>query len=169
MPTPPPPGCKNSCSLNDDCAGCTLTTHTGTAVSPSPHQRLGGVQGSSTVWVAVRPDNRRQRPIRAGEVRTHRLWDHRFWCKPRPPPPLWLLEAPVRKIILQMHTPARSSQCWSWQTQHGLGVCIWMHLVNSTGNSPSPGQPTLEQSNRTSHPKAPLTQPKHVRTHRGSE
>ena len=57
---------------------------------------------------------------------------------------LWLLEAPVRKIILQMHTPARTSQCWSWQTQHGLGVCIWMHLVNGTGNSPSLGQPTLE-------------------------
>jgi len=55
---------------------------------------------------------------------------------------LWLLEAPVRKIILQMHTPARTSQCWSRQTQHGLGVCIWMHLVNGTGNSPSPGQPT---------------------------
>ena len=56
----------------------------------------------------------------------------------------WLLEAPVRKIILQMHTPARSSQCWSRQTQHGLGVCIWMHLVNGTGNSLSPGPPTLE-------------------------
>ena len=24
----------------------------------------------------------------------------------------------------------------------GLGVCIWMHLVNGTGNSPSLGQPT---------------------------
>ena len=48
------------------------------------------------------------------------------------PPPLRLLEAPVRKIILQMHTPARSSQCWSLQTPHGLGVCIWMHLVNGT-------------------------------------
>ena len=32
-------------------------TDTGTAVSPS-HQRLGGVGGSSTVWGAVRPDNR---------------------------------------------------------------------------------------------------------------
>ena len=40
------------------------------------------------------------------------------------------------------HTPARTSQCWSRQTQHGLGVYIWMHLVNGTGNSPSPGQPT---------------------------
>ena len=29
---------------------------------------------------------------------------------------LWLLEAPVRKIILRMHTPARSTQCWSRQT-----------------------------------------------------
>ena len=25
---------------------------------------------------------------------------------------------------------------------HRLGVCIWMHLVNNMGNSPSPGQPT---------------------------
>ena len=25
---------------------------------------------------------------------------------------------------------------------HGLGVCMWMHLVNGTCNSPSPGQPT---------------------------
>ena len=33
-----------------------------------------------------------------------------------PPSPLWLLEAPVRKIILQMHTPARTSQCWGRQT-----------------------------------------------------
>ena len=33
-----------------------------------------------------------------------------------PPPPPPLLEAPVRKMILQMHPPARSSQCWSRQT-----------------------------------------------------
>ena len=25
---------------------------------------------------------------------------------------------------------------------HGLGMCIWLHLVNGTGNSPSPGRPT---------------------------
>ena len=30
------------------------------------------------------------------------------------------------------------------QTQHGLGVCIWMHLVNGMGNSPSLGQLTME-------------------------
>ena len=24
----------------------------------------------------------------------------------------------------------------------GLGVCVWMHLVNGTGNSPTPGRPT---------------------------
>ena len=53
---------------------------------------------------------------------------------------LWLLEAPVRKIILQMHTPARTSQCWSRQTQLGLGVCIRMRLVSG----PSLGQPTPE-------------------------
>ena len=55
---------------------------------------------------------------------------------------LWLLKAPVREIILQMHTPACTSHCWSRQTQHGLGVCIWMPLVNGTGNTPSPGRPT---------------------------
>ena len=26
--------------------------------------------------------------------------------------------------------------------RHGLGVCIWMHLVNGTGDSPSLGRPT---------------------------
>ena len=57
-----------------------------------------------------------------------------------PPPPLSL----ILQMILQMHTPARTSQCWSRQTQHGLEVCIWMHLVNGTGNSPSLGQPTPE-------------------------
>ena len=41
-----------------------------------------------------------------------------------------------------MHTPARTNQCWSRQAPHALRVCIWMHLVNGTGNSPSPGQPT---------------------------
>ena len=35
--------------------------------------------------------------------------------------------------------PARTSQCWSRQIPHGLGVCIWMHCA---GNSPSLGRPT---------------------------
>ena len=48
------------------------------------------------------------------------------------------------KNPLQMHTPTRTSQCWSRQTQHGIGVCIWMHLVNGKGSSPSLGQLTLE-------------------------
>ena len=29
---------------------------------------------------------------------------------------LWLLEAPVREMIRQMHTPVHTSQCWSRQT-----------------------------------------------------
>ena len=58
------------------------------------------------------------------------------------PPAPDIYSPPLVKIILHMHTPARTRQCWSRQTQHGLGVCIWMHLVNGTGNSPSPGQPT---------------------------
>ena len=44
--------------------------------------------------------------------------------------------------MLQMNTPARANQCRSQQTPHGLGVCIWMHLVNGTGNSPSLRQAT---------------------------
>ena len=57
---------------------------------------------------------------------------------------MWLLQAPVRKLDLQMHTPARTSQCRSWQTQHGLTVCISIQLVNGTGNSLSAGQPALD-------------------------
>ena len=63
-----------------------------------------------------------------------------------PPPPPRLLEAPVRKIILQMHTPARSSQCWSRQTPHGLGGCAWMPLDNGTANSPVSGTADLRSS-----------------------
>ena len=35
---------------------------------------------------------------------------------------------------------------WSRQTRHGLGVCIWMHLVNCGGNSQSLGQLTPDLS-----------------------
>ena len=66
----------------------------------------------------------------------------KFWFQTTPPFPPWMLEASVRKSILQMHTPACTSQCWSQQTPHGLRVCIWMHLVNGMGNLLSPGQPT---------------------------
>ena len=34
----------------------------------------------------------------------------------KPPPPQPSVEAPVRKIILQMHTPVRTRQCWSLET-----------------------------------------------------
>ena len=68
-------------------------------------------------------------------------YTYRAYMAIPPPSPV---RVPVRKISLQMHTPACKSQCWSWQTQHGLRVCIWMHLVNGKGNSPSPGKPTLD-------------------------
>ena len=80
----------------------------------------------------------------------------------------WLLQAPVREI-LQIHTPVRTGPYWSRQTQHGLGVSIWMHLVNGAGSSPSLGQPTPGWLNRVSHPGAPLTQPDRAQTHRGSD
>ena len=60
------------------------------------------------------------------------------------PHPVPLLEAPVRKMILQMHTPARTSQCWSRQTP------AWTRSVHLDapgqwhGQQPvnGPGQPT---------------------------
>ena len=77
---------------------------------------------------------------------------HRKWCRAQQEAKertkgkesLWLLEARVRNMILQMHIPVRTSQGWSRHTWHGLGVCIWIQMVNGTGNSPSLGQPTLE-------------------------
>ena len=50
---------------------------------PSAHR---WVRGSSTVWAAVKPDDRRQTPNRTSEVKTHRLWDPRLQRKPRPNP-----------------------------------------------------------------------------------
>ena len=75
---PPPPQDPSACG------------HTGTAVSPS-HQRLGGVRGSSAVLTAVRPDNQRGVPKRAGEVRAHWPWVTAFGAsrdptQPNPPP-----------------------------------------------------------------------------------
>ena len=57
---------------------------------------------------------------------------------------LWLLEAPVRKNYPADAHPSAHESVLESANPHGLGVCIWMHLVNGTGNSPSPGQPTLE-------------------------
>ena len=36
---------------------------------------------------------------------------------------LWLFEAPVGKIILQMHTLARTSQCWSRHAKGTEALC----------------------------------------------
>ena len=73
--------------------------HTGTAASPS-HQRLGGVRGSSAVWTAVRPDNQRGVPSRAGEVRAHWPWVTTFGAsrdrtQPTPPGTLEVREGGV--------------------------------------------------------------------------
>ena len=88
VPTPPPPILVPwPCALKDPPGpGHVRPTHTGTAVSPS-RQHLGEVWGSSAVWVAVRPDNRRWGPNRAGEVRSHRLWGTAFGANRDPPPP----------------------------------------------------------------------------------
>ena len=55
-----------------------------------------------------------------------------FWpLTPHPPPP------PCRC------TPQRAQvSAGVGKPPYGLGVCLWMPLVNGTGNSPSPGRPT---------------------------
>ena len=74
MSPPPPPPLQERVRL----------THTGTAVSPSC-QRLGGVQGSSAVWAAVRPDNQGgTQSSQSGKVTL--AVGHRLWRKPRPNP-----------------------------------------------------------------------------------
>ena len=48
------------------------------------------------------------------------------------------------------------------QTPHGLGVCIWTHLVNGTGNSPSPGQltPGVVKQDKPSRGSVDTTKPR---------
>ena len=92
------------------------TTHSGTAVSPS-HRRLGGVWGLSTVWVAVRPDNQRERPSCAGGVRMHRQGDPRLWHKPRPNPTpdfspavrIWTLSCAIWSVAVGQDLVSRAS------------------------------------------------------------
>ena len=67
------------------------------------------------------------RPVGAASCRR----DHHTMASCQNPPP-----------SASGQSSARTSQCWSRQTPHGLGVYIWMHLVNGTGNSPSLGRPT---------------------------
>ena len=40
------------------------------------------------------------------------------------------------RVLPRLSPPPRQ------EPPHGLGVCIWMHLVNGMGNSPSPGRPS---------------------------
>ena len=104
-------------------------------------RRSGRARGKATVCVV---------PKRLPNIRKE-VSDRQIQLKDPPLPSertkgqesLWLLEAPVRKMFLQMHTPVRTSQCWSRQTKHGLRVCIWMHLVNGTSNSLSLGQANI--------------------------
>ena len=51
--------------------------------------------------------------IAAETVSTNPLPPAPASCHPPQPPALWLSEAPVRKMILQMHTPARTRQRWA--------------------------------------------------------
>ena len=57
-----------------------------------------------------------QQQDRADRARRKRCRAHKNKERKNGKESLWLLEAPVTKIIVQMHTPARSSQCWSRQT-----------------------------------------------------
>ena len=55
---------------------------------------------------------------------------------------LFLAPPPPPKLSYRC-TPQRAQvSAGVGKPPHGLGVCIWMHLVNGTGNSPSPARPT---------------------------
>ena len=59
----------------------------------------------------------------------------------RPPPPG--CQRPLSGELSRRCTPQRAQVSAAvGKPPHGLGVCIWMHRVNGTGNSPSPGRPT---------------------------
>ena len=51
----------------------------------------------------------------------------------------WSRMADIRR---RQGTPPPQVSVGVGKPPHGLGVCIWMPLVNGTGNSPSPGRPT---------------------------
>ena len=45
-------------------------------------------------------------------------------------------------FLIRFHPHLPPGMAGVGKPPHGLGVCIWIHLVNGTGNSPSPGRPT---------------------------
>ena len=61
-----------------------------------------------------------------------------------------LLTPHVRKIILRMHTQCAQVSAGVRKPSMDSECASGMHLVNGTGNSPSPGQPTPDKSSRGS-------------------
>ena len=70
------------------------------------------------------------------------------WVKVPPPPlssppPLVVVRSPCQEYDPADAHPQRAQvSAGVGKPPHGLGVCVWMHLVNGTGNSLSPGRPT---------------------------
>ena len=63
-----------------------------------------------------------------------------FWKRGSNAPPPPPLEAPVRRIILQMRTPARASQCWSQQTS------AWTRSVHLNAPGQRHGQQPVSET-----------------------
>ena len=62
---------------------------------------------------------------------------------PVAPPPLGGCWKPLSGKLSRRCTHRRAQvSAGVGKPPHGLGACIWMPLVNGTGNSPSPGRPT---------------------------
>ena len=61
-------------------------------------------------------------------------------CGTDPPPPR--NESPYQENDPADAHPSAHKSVLESANPHGLGGCIWMHRVNGTGNSPSPGRPT---------------------------
>ena len=71
------------------------------------------------------------------------ITDKKEVCAPRGPP---ALRADPRAALEQKKVrrtpPPPQVSAGVGKPPHGLGVCLWMHLADGTGNSPSPGRPT---------------------------
>ena len=100
----------------------------------------------------IRPDRHRTHPLTA-----YRVWSRARGALPSRPPLGWRLSSrpPLRKMILQMHTPALTSRCWSRQTPAWTG-CVHLdapgqrHGQQPVSGTADPGVVKQDKSSRDS-------------------
>ena len=99
---------------------------TRSGVPITKHQRLllDTNVHSLVIHLLAAPFRESQGPIASYSLADLEVWG---WSLPPPPP---------------AHPQRTQVSAGVGKPPHGLGVCVWMPLVNGTGNSPSPGRPT---------------------------